>query len=280
MSEFEALIPADMAKKAEDIGEKKANMSFSKTSLLAILAGAFIAMGGLFSTIVQVGGETIPYGVVKLLAGIAFCVGLALVVVGGAELFTGNTLLSMAFLSKRISFGKLIRNWTIVYFGNFLGSVIIAALVFSSGQFTQCHGQVGALALKIANTKCSLDFFQAILLGIMCNVFVCLAVWLTYACRSVADKIVVIILPIAAFVAAGFEHSVANMYFLPLGYMIKVGASTQFWTDIGKTAADFGAINWNNMLIGNLLPVTIGNIIGGAIFIGATYWLIYRKLGK
>ncbi|MBP7732676.1 MAG: formate transporter FocA [Caldisericia bacterium] len=280
MAEFEALPPAEMAKKAEDIGEKKANSSFSKTALLAMLAGAFIAMGSLFSTIVQVGGETAPYGIVKMLAGAVFSVGLALVVIGGAELFTGNTLLSMAFLSKRISLGKLLRNWTIVYFGNFLGAVIIAALIFGSGQFTQNHGQVGAMALKIANSKCSLDFFQAILLGIMCNVFVCLAVWLTYACKSVADKVVVIILPIAAFVAAGFEHSVANMYFLPLGYMIKVGASAQFWTDIGKTAADFGAINWSNILVGNLVPVTIGNIIGGGIFIGVTYWVIYRKLAR
>lgn len=278
MSEFEALAPAEMAVKAEDIGQRKANMSFSKTALLAVLAGAFIAIGGNFSTIVQAGGEALPYGVLKFIAGISFCVGLALVAIGGAELFTGNILMTMAFMSKKISFGKVLRNWAIVYFGNFVGALIIAGLIFGSSQFMQSHGQVGMVALKIANTKCSLDFMQAFLMGILCNIYVCLAVWLLYACKTVADKVLAIILPITAFVAGGYEHSVANMFFLPLGYFIKIGANAKFWGDIGKSASDYGAISLKNILISNLVPVTLGNIVGGAIFVGLIYWFIYRKL--
>jgi formate transporter FocA len=280
MTEFDAILPAEMAKKAEDVGEKKANMSFSKTALLAVLAGVFISIGGIFAITVQAGAENVPYGILKLITGVVFCVGLSLVVVGGAELFTGNNLLVFALSSKKIGVGKLLRNWGIVYLGNFVGSIIMALLIFASGQFLQGHGQVGAIALKIANAKTGLAFMPAMFLGILCNLFVCLAVWLTYSARSVTDKIVAIILPISAFVAAGFEHSVANMYFLPLGYFIKAGANPEFWTSIGKTAADFPNITWSNILVGNLLPVTIGNIIGGAIFVGMTYWLIYRKLEK
>lgn len=278
MSEFEAIPPAEMAIKAEDIGVKKANMSFAKTALLAVFAGVFIAIGGNFSTIVQAGGEALPYGLLKFIAGIAFCVGLTLVAIGGAELFTGNILLFMAFMSKRISFGKVLRNWTIVYFGNLVGGLLFAGLIFVSSQYTQGHSQIGAVALKIANSKCSLDFFQALLMGILCNIYVCFAIWLLYACRTVTDKIVAIILPISAFVAGGYEHSVANMFFLPLGYLIKMGASAQFWTDIGKNASDYGAISLKNIILGNLIPVTLGNIIGGALFVGFIYWFVYRKL--
>ena len=280
MSEFDLLPPAEMTQKAEDIGVKKANSSFARTFVLGILGGAFIAIGGMFSTIVQAGGSSMPYGIVKFIAGIAFCVGLLLVVVAGAELFTGNCLLTVAYASKKISLWKMIRNWIIVYFGNFLGALIIVALVFFSGNYLACHGQVGELALKIANTKCGLDFVPALLLGILCNIFVCLAVWLTYAARSVTDKLMAILLPIAAFVAAGFEHSVANMYFIPLGLIIKNGAPATFWSDIGKTVADYSAIGFKNFFIGNLLPVTMGNIIGGGILIGLVYWYAYKKLEK
>lgn len=280
MTDFDALPPVEMAKKAEEIGEKKAGLSFSKTFILAIMAGLFIAIGGMFASTVQAGGESVPFGLLKFAAGIAFCVGLVLVVVGGGELFTSNNLLIFAYLSKKISISKYIRNLGIVYLGNFVGSIILVALIFFSKQYTMGHGGVGAVLLKTANSKCSLDFVQAILLGILCNIFVCLAVWLTYSGKTVTDKIISFILPISAFVAGGFEHSVANMFFLPLGWAIKIGAPAQFWTDIGKSAADFGSINWNNILVGNLLPVTIGNIIGGAIFIGGMYWLAYRKLSN
>jgi formate transporter FocA len=280
MTEFDALLPVEMAKKAEDIGEKKANMSFSKTALLAILAGIFISIGGIFATTVQAGGQDIPFGMMKIVAGLAFCVGLTLVVIGGAELFTSNNLLVFALFSKKIRLSKFLRNLVIVYTGNFVGSIILVLLIFYSKQYTFAHGGIGEVVLKTANAKCGIGFVEAILLGILCNIFVCLAVWLTYSARSVTDKIISFILPITAFVAAGFEHSVANMYVLPLGWLIKAGAPAQFWADIGKTSADYAAINWSNILVGNLLPVTIGNFIGGAMFVGVLYWIVYRKLAN
>lgn len=287
---IDALLPSDMAQKAETIGVKKANLAASKLFVLAILAGAFIALGAIFSNTVSAGSISIkggpdlfsataalPYGLTRLLAGIAFSLGLILVVVGGAELFTGNNLIIMAFMSRKITLKQLLRNWGIVYLGNFVGSILTALIMVATNQYLQGNGAIGLAALNTANAKAGVSFFPALASGIMCNTLVCLAVWLTYSARSTTDKIMAIIPPITAFVAAGFEHCVANMYFIPVGLFIKNWGSASFFETIGKTAADFANLTWGNFFIKNLLPVTIGNIIGGAIMVGGVYWFVYLR---
>jgi formate transporter len=274
---FDALIPAEMAGKAEQIGMKKAHMNALHMFVLAVLAGAFIALGAIFSTSVVAGSSALPYGVVRLLAGLAFSLGLILVVVGGAELFTGNNLIVMAWASGKVGTRLLLNNWVIVYLGNFAGALATAALVYLSRQFTFGQGAVGAAALATANSKVGLDFIQAIALGIFCNALVCLAVWMSFSARTTTDRILAIVPPVTAFVAAGFEHSIANMYYIPVALFIKAGAPASFWTAIGKTAADFPNLTWDRFLVNNLLPVTIGNIIGGALMVGAVYWFVYLR---
>ncbi len=274
----DALIPPEMAAKAEDIGVKKAGMGWQNLFVLAVLAGAFIALGAIFATTITAGAaDKLPFGVTRLLSGLAFCLGLILVVVAGAELFTGNNLIVMAWADGRVSSALLWRNWTIVYAGNFVGSIATAGLMFYSQQYTFGGGAIGLNILNIASSKVNLDFLQAIALGIMCNALVCLAVWLCYSARTTTDKILSIIFPIGAFVAAGFEHSVANMYFIPIGLLVKAGAPAHFWETIGKTAADYPNLTWGNFFIANLLPVTIGNIIGGAVMVGLVYWFVYIR---
>jgi formate transporter FocA len=275
---FDALLPAQMAEKAELSGVRKATLDLPSSFTLAVLAGAFIALGAVFATTVVAGGSgTLPYGVVRLLAGTVFSLGLILVLVAGAELFTGNNLIVMAWASRRVSTGLLLRNWLVVYAGNFVGSIGTALLVYLGGQHAFGNGAVGAAALATANAKAGLGFVQAVALGTLCNALVCLAVWLTLSARSVADKVLAIVPPIAAFVAAGFEHSVANMFFIPSGLFIKAGAGEAFWTAIGKTAADYPNLTWHNFLVHNLVPVTIGNIIGGAVLVGIVYWFVYLR---
>ncbi len=275
---LDALLPADMAKKAENVGVTKANLGPYRMFALAVLAGAFIAMGAIFMTTITTGaaGE-LTYGITRVLGGLAFCLGLILVVVGGAELFTGNNLIVMAWAGGKVSTGKLLRNWIIVYLGNFTGAILTAYGMFLSGQFAFSGGAVGLNALTIANAKTGLDFIPALVLGAFCNALVCLAVWLCMGARSTVDKIAAIIFPITAFVAAGFEHSVANMYFIPVALFIKGGAPDSFWAAIGRAPADFGSITWGNFFVVNLLPVTIGNIIGGALMVGLAYWFIYLR---
>ena len=199
---------------------------------------------------------------------------------GGAELFTGNNLIVMAFVNGRVTLAQLLRNWGIVYLGNFVGSILTALVMFFTRQYASSSGAVGANALAIANAKCNLEFFQAIALGVMCNALVCLAVWLCASARSTTDKILAILFPISAFVAAGFEHSIANMYFIPIGLFIKAWAPAAFWETIGKTPADFAHLTWSAFFLKNLLPVTVGNIIGGAGFVGLAYWFIYLRPQK
>jgi formate transporter len=275
---IDALLPAEMAARAEEIGSKKASMNAGRMFVLGVLAGAFIALGAIFATTVTAGAAgALPYGVTQLLAGLVFSLGLILVVVGGAELFTGNNLIVMAWANRKVSSGQLLRNWAIVYLGNFTGAAATAVLMYLSGQYQFGNGSVGAAALATAQAKVGLGFGQALVLGILCNGLVCLAVWLSYSCRSTADKILAIVPPIAAFVAAGFEHSIANMYFIPIGLFIKSAAPESFWSDIGKSAADYPNLTWERFLIGNLLPVTLGNIIGGAVLVGAVYWFVYLR---
>ena len=241
---------------------------------LAILAGAFIALGAVFATTVAAETSTSwPFGIAKLLVGLVFCLGLILVIVGGAELFTGNNLIVMAWASGKVSTRALLRNWVIVYAGNFVGSIGTALMVFVSKQYTLGSGAVGVTALGIANGKVQLDFVQAIALGVLCNALVCLAVWLTFSARSTVDKIAAIIFPITAFVAAGFEHSVANMYFIPIGLLIKDFDPTF----VSSNELILPALTWKNFLMNNLLPVTIGNIIGGSLLVAIVYWAIFLR---
>jgi formate transporter len=280
--QIDALPPQKMASRMEEVGVAKTELRADTMFALAILAGAFIGCGAIFATVVTtgLGAVGMGFGVIKLLGGLVFCLGLIAVVVAGAELFTGNNLIIMAFASKRITLIRLLRNWVIVYIGNFVGSILTALVMLATKQYMSSTGTLGANALSIANSKCGLDFFQAVALGIMCNALVCLAVWLTFSARSTTDKILAIIFPITAFVAAGFEHSIANMYFIPIGLFIKSFAGVEFWDAIGRTAADYGNLTWGAFFIANLLPVTIGNIIGGSGFMGLVYWFIYLRPQK
>ncbi|MBW6473427.1 MAG: formate/nitrite family transporter [Anaerolineaceae bacterium] len=274
---IDSLLPTEMAKKAEDVGLNKANLDFWTLFALSVLAGAFIGLGAIFATTVSTGGAVLPYGVNRLLTGLTFCLGLILVIVGGAELFTGNTLIIMGFMSGKVPFIKLLRNWGIVYLGNLVGSVLTALTMFLTRQYTFASGAIGLNVLNIADSKCNLDFIQAIMLGLICNALVCLAVWLTFSAGTTTDKILAIIFPISAFVAAGTEHSVANMYFIPIGLMVKNFGGAAFFENIGKTALDFPNLTLGNFFLENLLPVTIGNIIGGAVMVGLIYWFVYLR---
>jgi formate transporter len=274
---LDAVLPPEMAEKAEQVGVRKAAMDATSTFVLAVLAGAFIALGGAFANVIAASGGVLPYGVARVLAGVVFSLGLILVVVGGAELFTGNNLIVMAWASRKIGAGLLLRHWAIVYLGNFVGAVGTAALVFLSGHYLFGGGAVGKAALAAADAKAGLGFGQAVALGVLANALVCLAVWLTYSCRTTTDKVLVIVPPIAAFVACGFEHSVANMYTLPVGLFIKAGAPDSFWSATGQGPAAFPGLTWEGFLVNNLLPVTLGNILGGSGLVGAVYWFVYLR---
>jgi formate/nitrite transporter len=238
-----------------------------------VLAGAFIALGALFATTVAAGtGDAWPYGVTRLLTGVAFSLGLILVSVGGAELFTGNNLIVMAWASRRVSTAALLRNWAIVYAGNLAGALGTAVLVFLGRQYTFGGGAVGATALRIAQAKVGLEFTQAIALAVLCNALVCLAVWMTFSARSTTDRVAAILFPISAFVAAGFEHSVANMYFVPVALLIR-DLDPAFVAAAPKLP-DLSGLTWGSFLVRNLLPVTIGNLIGGALLVALVYWSI------
>jgi len=283
---FDALLPREMAQRAESIGASKAEMQAMTMFSLAVLAGAFIALGAVFATTVTSGAGAVslggtsgtaglPFGLSKLLAGLVFCLGLILVVVAGAELFTGNNLIVIAWAGGKVKTSALFRNWGIVYAGNFVGSIGTAVLMFLSEQYTFGANGIGINALKTAAAKCDYGFVQAIVLGILCNALVCLAVWLTFSARSTTDKILSIIFPITAFVAAGFEHSVANMYFIPIGLFIKTFDAS--WIDAHATDLDLSMLTWENFFVKNLLPVTIGNIIGGAVLVALVYWFVYLR---
>jgi formate transporter len=266
--------PAEMAQKVEAGGVVKARLNFANTLVLSILAGAFIGLGAMFSTVV--GTDTgLGYGATRLLVGLSFSLGLVLVTVGGAELFTGNNLIIMAWAHGRVSTAGLCRNWTIVYLGNFLGAMATALGVYMTGIAAQDGHKVGATALLIANAKVNLAWQAAFMRGVYCNALVCLAVWLVFSARTTTDKILAVIFPITAFVAAGFEHSIANMYFVPLGLLLKsdtaVVAATQ------KDPAEFVDLTWSRFLVHNLLPVTLGNIVGGALMVGFVYWFVYLR---
>lgn len=267
---IDALLPPEMAKRAEQIGVAKTRLDTLSLMALAILAGAFIAFGSMFSIVVTAGAEGIlPYGVIRLLGGLVFSLGLILVIVGGAELFTGNNLMVMACASGRVAAHEVLRAWGLVYVGNFVGAVGTALLVFLASGYAHGGGAVGITALVGADGKVALSAMQAFIHGILANVLVCLATWLCYSARTTTDKILAIIFPIAAFSAAGFEHSIANMYLLTFALLTKFAAPYTYWEAIGKTPALFSHLSVLGALL-NLVWVTLGNMVGGVI-VGITY---------
>jgi formate/nitrite transporter len=267
--------PERIAAAATRKGEKKAALDVSVLSMLALLAGAYIAFGSLFFIVAQAGAGAMPFGVAQVLGGLVFSLGLILVLVGGAELFTGNTLLVVAWAEGRAGFAPVLQALGIAYVMNFAGSVAIAALAFAGGVHEAGDGAVGAAALRIAERKAELGFTTALASGIAANMLVCLAVWLAFGARSAADKVLVIIPPIVAFVALGLEHSVANMSLIPFGWMVRDWAGPEFWQATGLDPAAHGAIGPGGLLA-NLVPVTIGNVIGGFL-VGGAYWFAYLR---
>ncbi len=273
---LDAYAPAEMARRVETVGVTKANLNAATLFALAVLAGAFIALGANLATVVWT-DNGLGYGVSRLLGGLVFSLGLILVIVGGAELFTGNNLIVMAWASRRVTTTQLARNWTLVYAGNFVGALATAVGIYFTRQWSMDSYKLGATALQIAANKTALDWLAALMLGVFCNALVCLAVWLCFSARSTTDKVLAIIPPIAAFVAAGFEHSVANMYFIPMGLLLRDEPAVL--QAANRTTEQLATLTWQGFLLNNLLPVTIGNVIGGAIMVSAVYWFIYLRHG-
>jgi formate/nitrite transporter len=262
-----AYSPAEIKEAVETVGVKKANLPLQASFMLAIVGGGSIALGALYYTIVASDAE-LSFATIRVVGGLAFSLGLALVLVGGAELFTGNNLIVMAWASGKVSTTKMLRNWAIVYFGNLVGSLALVVLVFFSHHLDMNGGRIALSILNTAVAKIQPDVVTLFFKGILCNVLVCLAVWLAYAGRSVTDKILALILPVSAFIAAGFDHCVANMYFLPLAWLL---------AQTGNVPSNFDAsLITIPGIIHNLVPVTLGNIVGGAGLVGAVYWAIYR----
>jgi formate/nitrite transporter len=271
---FDLLLPPDIARACEDVGRRKAHMDVVSMGVLAGLAGAFIGLGAMLFT-VTVTEAGLGLGPLRLLGGLAFSLGLILVILAGAELFTGNTLIIMAWANRRVSTARLARGWAIVYAGNFVGAFATVLLVHATRNWSLGDHAVGATALSIAATKVGLSFGQAIALGILCNALVTLAVWLSLGARSFSGKVIAIVFPVTAFVAAGFEHSVANMYFVPMGLLLKDEAGVRAAAGLSTEALD--RLTWSNFLLRNLVPVTIGNVIGGALLVGGVYWFVYLR---
>ena len=273
----DALLPAEIALKAEAVGVQKTGLDALTLLALAVLAGAFIGLGAMFATTVLAGADgVLPFGGARLLAGMVFCLGLILVIVGGAELFTGNALIVMAWAAGKVQLRQMLRVWAIVYVGNFIGAIGTALLVFLSGQYLAGRGAVAEVVLSLALAKATLPFDHALFLGILCNVLVCLAVWLALGARTTSGKVLAILFPVSAFVVAGFEHSVANMYLVPLGLLVKTWGPAAMWTEIGADPAAYAALTWPAFFLG-LVPVTLGNIIGGSVLVGGVYWFIYLR---
>jgi len=270
---IDAFAPAEMAQRVLQVGVAKAKLPAADSLILAVLAGAFIGLGAAFATLTTTDAG-MGFGPTRVLGGIAFSLGLILVVVAGAELFTGNNLVAMAWASRQITTKQILRNWILVYVGNFFGSVGTALLVFWSGTWALADHGVALNALTIAASKCDLSWTEAFVRGILCNALVCLAVWLCNSARSTTDKILAIIWPITGFVALGFEHCIANMYFIPLGILLKADASVM--ESLGVGTGSFSSLTAEG-LTNNLIAVTLGNIVGGTLLVAGVYWFAYLR---
>ncbi|EBV4144037.1 formate transporter FocA [Salmonella enterica] len=271
------LLPAEMAKVAEETGVYKTTKHPLKTFYLSVTAGVFISIAFVFYITSTVGTAGVPYGIAKLIGGICFSLGLILCIICGADLFTSTVLIVVAKACGRITWRQLLWNWVSVYIGNLAGALFFVLLIWLSGEYMTANGGWGLNVLQTADHKMHHTFIEAVTLGILANLLVCLAVWMSYAGRSLVDKSMIMILPVAMFVASGFEHSIANMFMIPMGIIIRYFASPVFWNSINSSPADFSHLTVVNFITDNLLPVTIGNIIGGGVFVGLVYWVIYLR---
>lgn len=274
------LTPEEIANTTVEVGIKKTNLSFTHQLILGILAGAFIAFASEGSNMAAFNLFRKPetYGLGKTMAGLIFGTGLMLVILAGGELFTGNALIIISVLEKKVKLREMLRNWCTVYIGNLIGSLLIVFMMVQSGLFNSGANGLGGETIKIAAYKVNLPFMSALYLGIMGNWIVCLAVWLAFAAKSMTGKILGIFFPIWLFVTSGFEHSIANMYYIPAGILAK--SNINWVTASYVTSEKLGTLNWNSFIFNNLVPVTIGKIIGGTIFVGVVYWFVYLKDNK
>lgn len=265
--------PKEIAQATVGIGKGKATNSASKLFVLAFFAGMFIAFGATAANTVSTGVE--PAAIAKLLSALVFPTGLAMVLVAGSELFTGNSLIIVGLLQKEVKLADMLKNWAVVWVGNLVGSIFVAWLVNIGGQLNLFNNGVAVTTMKVAASKCGLSLTAALCLGILCNIMVCIAVWMSFGAKTVSCKIVAIYLPIMAFVLSGFEHSVANMYYISSGLFAKGNeVYLQAATDAGVKLAN---LTWGNFFVKNLIPVTIGNVIGGSLVVGCLYWFAYLK---
>jgi len=263
---FDAYSPREISSRVETAGVAKARLAVLPTLMLGAVAGGFIGLGALYFTIVA-SDTQLPFAASRLLGGLAFSLGLILVVVAGAELFTGNNLLVMAWADGKITTRELLRNWILVYPANAAGAIGLAVVVYLANHAALNQGGVGIAYVQIAAAKTALPFWEAFFKGVLCNLLVCLGLWIAMAGRSVTDKVLAIVFPISAFVAAGFEHSIANMYFISLGIFLKGTVSA---------GVDVSTLDWGGFM-NNLVPVTLGNIIGGSVMVALVYHFIYHR---
>ena len=272
---MQALTTNDILEKVSDSGVFKAAAPVWKLFLLGILAGAYIAFGAQASQMASFGLVSDPatFGIGKVVAGAVFPVGLMMVVLCGAELFTGNCLMFTGLMDRKFSAAAMLRNWAIVYVGNFAGSILMVLLISCTGLWDSGGSMLGAVVVKTAISKCSLGFGKAFVLGILCDWMVCLAIWMATGAQVAMGKMMAVWFCIGLFIISGFEHSVANMYFIPAGLMAAAND-----TYVQMAGGDASGLTFGNFLIKNLLPVTLGNIVGGGIFVGCAYWLSIRGL--
>lgn len=269
--------PMEMMAEAEKFALSKAKKTSSMTLSLAVMAGAFIGLAFLFYITVTTGSAGAGWGLSRFAGGLAFSMGLILIVLCGGELFTSSVLTSIAWANKQITFGKMLKTWGKVYVGNFIGAMLLLAIVTAAGLYQMDNGQWGLNALNIAQHKLHHTVIQAFALGILCNLLVCLAIWLTFSSANAMTKAVMTILPVAMFVSSGFEHCVANMFMVPLGIVIQTFAPESFWTQVGVAQAQYADLNITQFVTANLIPVTLGNIVGGSVLVGLANWSIYRR---
>ena len=268
--------PAQMTQIAEDLGNYKLNKHPCSTILSAIIAGVFISIAFVFYITVTTGTATVAFGLAKLVGGICFSLGLMLVVCCGADLFTSTVLTILPKMTHKVTWKKMIRNWILVYVGNFIGAILFVTVIWFSGQYMVANGLWGLNVLQTADHKLHHTFIEAVFLGLLANLMVCLAAWLSYAGRSLLDKMLIMVLPVAMFVASGFEHSIANMFMIPMGIVINNFASPEFWTAVGVSPDTFKDLTVEHFILNNLIPVTIGNILGG-LAVALPYWALYLR---
>ncbi|RYV02785.1 formate transporter FocA [Shewanella sp. OPT22] len=277
ISSHNLLTPAQMMKEAEQFALSKVVKRNSTAFALAIMAGVFIGLAFMFYITVTTGNSEPSWGLNRLVGGLVFSMGLILTVICGGELFTSSVLSSIAWANKKTTLNKMLSYWGRVYVGNFLGSLFLVVLVFSASLYQMDHGNWGLNVLNIATHKLEHSVFEAFALGVLCNILVCLAVWLTFSSKNALTKAMMMILPVAMFVASGFEHCVANMFMIPLGIFIKNFAPDSFWFGLNIPPEQFSHLTIYHFLTTNLIPVTFGNIVGGSLIVGLSNWAIYRN---